>query len=74
MWRKEFSDFVIIEGKAGGSESLRVRAQINLAADDACLEVRYAITPIAKGFQDSLQSRKKENRNARIGGKILVQA
>ena len=50
--REEIGDVVIVEREAGCAQALGVGREVELAADDACFELRGALAPIAEALQD----------------------
>src|SRR5712692_7504129 len=71
---EEARDVVVEEGKAGGSETLGVGSQVELAAKNAGFELHGAIAAIAEALEDGAQVREEKDGYGRVGGQFLPQA
>ena len=73
MRREECRHVIIKKSKSGGAEPLCVRGEINLSADNSCLELRGTVTAIAEARQSSIEVRQKINIHAAIRRNILIE-
>src|SRR5260370_3907752 len=71
--REERRHIVVVEGESGGAESLGVRGQVQLPADDAGFELGGAGAPVADTPQDTGQLSQTVDVHAGVGGELLVQ-
>src|SRR5712692_3071667 len=71
---EEARDVVVEEGKAGGSETLGVGSQVELAAKNAGFELHGTIAAIAEALQNGAQVRQEENVRGGVGGQLLLQS
>jgi hypothetical protein len=72
--REELGYIVVEKREAGGAEVLGVSRQIQLAAEDAGLELHGAVSPIAEALQDRAKVSQEEHICRGIGGQGLLQS
>src|SRR5271167_2096617 len=72
--REEANHVVVVEGEAGGAQSLSVGPQIQFAAKDSSFELNSSIPTIAETLQNGSQVRQKENVHCGVGGQLLLQS
>src|SRR6476620_8374707 len=71
---EERCNVVVEKRQAGGTQALRICGEIELAADDAGLELHGAISAIAIALQDGPQIGQKEDVDRSVGGQCLLQS
>src|SRR5258706_13695192 len=74
MGRKEAGDVVVEKGEARGTETLGVRREIELAAENAGFELHGAIAAVAEALQNGAQVGEEKDVHGGVGGQLLVQA
>jgi hypothetical protein len=72
MWGEELSHGIVVKREARGAQSLRVSSQVQFAAQDARLKLRYAIAAIAEPLQDELQVSQQEDIYGGVCGQLLL--
>src|SRR5260370_21242742 len=68
--REERRHIVVVEGESGGAESLGVRGQVQLPADDAGFERGGAVASVAETLQDTGQISQPVDVHAGVGGEL----
>src|SRR5918999_3300525 len=71
--REERRYLVVIEGESGGAESLGVRGQVQLPADDAGFELGGAVAAVAETLQDTWEISQTVDVYAGVGGELLAE-
>src|SRR5579872_5690712 len=73
--RREKADYVVVvKSEAGRTQTLCIRCQIQLTAEDASFELHRTISAVAKALQNRMQVCQKENVYGGIGGQLLFQS
>src|ERR1044071_9385630 len=74
VWGEEIDHIIIEESQPGGAETQRVRCEIDLAADDACLQLNGAIPAVAQTFENAAEIREEKYICAGVGREILFES
>src|SRR5919109_3229842 len=74
MRREEAHDIIVIECETRCSQPLRIRREIQLAAENACFQLNRAIPAVSIALEDFAKIGEKEHSHAGIGRQLLFQS
>lgn len=71
---EEINDIIVVKGEPAGAQTERIRGKIQLAAENARLQLRGAVTPVAVSRKDLAQIGEKEDVGGSVGGQVLLES